>query len=171
VVFLCPNQECQELFIAYYTDRINNAWRLWGCRPIESVPLEFSPFLDEISPFFCSIYSEAHKAEVFGLTQVCGMGYRKAFEFLIKDYLIKNRPNDANAIKSAMLGACINNYVTDTNTKNVAKRVTWLGNDETHYERRWVDKDLSDLKTMINLAIHWIEAEHATAELLKSMPG
>ena len=99
------------------------------------------------------------------------MGYRKAFEFLIKDYLIKNRSNDANAIKSAMLGACINNYVTDTNTKNVAKRVTWLGNDETHYERRWVDKDLSDLKTMINLAIHWIEAEHATAELLKSMPG
>ena len=26
----------------------------------------------------------------------------------------------------------------------------WLGNDETHYERRWKDKDLDDLKVMIN---------------------
>jgi hypothetical protein len=69
-----------------------------------------------------------------------------------------------------MLGTCIEEYVKDANIKVVAKRATWLGNDETHYERRWKDKDLNDLKTMINLVQHWIQAEHLTKEALKSMP-
>ena len=70
-----------------------------------------------------------------------------------------------------MLATCIENYVTDPRIKEIAKRATWLGNDETHYQRRWIDKDLSDLKTLIRLTLHWIEAEHLTEEALKSMPA
>jgi hypothetical protein len=91
-------------------------------------------------------------------------------EFLIKDYLINSRPRDEAQIRAIMLGPCIENYVADPRTKQVAKRATWLGNDETHYQRRWVDKDLGDLKTMIRLVLHWIEAEALTAEALTSMP-
>jgi hypothetical protein len=69
-----------------------------------------------------------------------------------------------------MLGPCIDKYVADPRIKEVAKRATWLGNDETHFQRRWIDKDLRDLKTMIRLALHWIEAKHLTDEALKSMP-
>ena len=34
-----------------------------------------------------------------------------------------------------------------------------LGDDETHYERRWIDKDLNDLKNLIRLTVNWIANE------------
>jgi hypothetical protein len=144
---------------------------LAGFWPAAQPPLPaFADAIRDISSTFCDIYGEAHKAEHLGLTQICGVGYRKALEFLIKDYLIKERPDDKAAIESTMLGQCIQRYVTDPKTKQVAERATWLGNDETHYQRRWIDKDLSDLKALISLALYWIEAEQLTAETLKSMP-
>lgn len=33
----------------------------------------------------------------------------------------------------------------------------WLGNDETHYVRRWEEKDLSDLKRLISMTVSWID--------------
>jgi hypothetical protein len=144
---------------------------LAGFWPAAQPPLPaFADAIRDISSTFCDIYGEAHKAEHLGLTQICGVGYRKALEFLIKDYLIKERPDDKAAIESTMLGQCIQRYVTDPKTKQVAERATWLGNDETHYQRRGIDKDLSDLKALISLALYWIEAEQLTAETLKSMP-
>jgi hypothetical protein len=40
--------------------------------------------------------------------------------------------------------------------KACAKRAAWLGNDETHYVRKWTDKDVRDLKILITLTINWI---------------
>ena len=171
VVYLCPNTQCNEFFIAYFVGAPGGPCQLTSTRPAEPVPVTFADPVEEISQNFCDIYREAHKAEEFGLKQICGVGYRKAFEFLIKDYLIGKRPADKASIERTMLGTCIENYVTDPRIKEIAKRATWLGNDETHYQRRWIDKDLSNLKTLIRLALHWIEAEHLTEEALKSMPA
>jgi hypothetical protein len=173
MVYTCPNYECNEFFIAYYgvIDGQQGYMSLINARPIEPIALTFDDSIKQISPNFCGIYEEAHKAEEFGLTQICGVGYRKSLEFLIKDYLIVKRPDDKASIEAIMLGTCINNYVSDPRVKEVARRATWLGNDETHYQRRWMDKDLTDLKTMIKLVVHWIDAEHLTDEALKSMPA
>ena len=78
---------------------------------------------------------------------------------------------DRVIIETKMLGECIEKYVDDPRIKEVSKRATWLGNDETHYQRRWIEKDLKDLKLMIKLVLHWIEAEYLTAEALRSMPA
>lgn len=165
-VLLCPCDDCNGYFIAYF--------RADGSL-IEALPQEIAPplfaQLQDISPNFCAIYKESYKAEHYGLTQICGAGYRKSFEFLMKDYLIKKNPNDEARIRTVMLGTCIENYVENPKVKEVAKRAAWLGNDETHYERHWEDKDLQDLKRMIDLTIHWIEMEHLTAESLESMPA
>jgi hypothetical protein len=165
------------MFIGYFdgpsgavNDPIRTAHRFKTVRPIRPVPLQFEKFIQDTSPAFCTVYSEAYEAEQLGLTEICGVGYRKALEFLIKDYLIKNEAGNEAAIKSTHLGTCIETYVKDEKIKQVAKRATWLGNDETHYERRWKNKDLSDLKTMIGLVLHWTQAEHLTKEALKSMP-
>ena len=64
----------------------------------------------------------------------------------------------------------INKYVDDVRIKEVAKRAVWLGNDETHYVRQWDDKDIHSLKTLIDLTVHWIEAEEMTKSILKEMP-
>ena len=71
------------------------------------------------------------------LLEVCGVGYRKALEFLIKDFVIEGKePEVVKRIKTIQLAPCIENYVTDLNVKNVSKRAVWLGNDETHYVRK-----------------------------------
>jgi hypothetical protein len=66
---------------------------------------------------------------------------------------------------------CINDHITNENIKIAAKRASWLGNDETHYERIWVGKDLQDLKKLIDLTVHWIEMEQMTKEAIQDMPG
>ena len=38
-------------------------------------------------------------------------------------------------------------------------RDTTLGNDETHYERRWTDKDIQDLKRLLTMTINAIDNE------------
>ncbi len=50
--------------------------------------------------------------------------------------------------------------------REIAKRAAWLGNDETHYVRKWEGKDLEDLKRLISLTIHWIEMEKLTADVM-----
>jgi hypothetical protein len=146
---------------------------------------EHNEIINQISPEFVTIYAEAERAEHDGLKLICGPGYRKALEFLIKDYVIRLNAVDETdtpekqaeavakqqEIKSLPLARCISDYVTDSNVKQVAARAVWLGNDETHYLRKWEDKDLSDLKKLIRLTLHWIEMDELTQDALKSMPA
>ena len=108
------------------------------------------------------------------MNQICGVGYRKALEFLIKDYLLvglaENDTEKRDLIKNKFLGKCIEQDVTNIHIKTVAKRAVWLGNDETHYVRKWTDKDVSHLKQLIELTVRWIESEIETKELLDDMP-
>lgn len=100
-----------------------------------------------------------------------GVGYRKALEFLIKDYLI-SKETDAQKIgkiKNQFLGNCIQEDVQDRNIKEVAKRAVWLGNDETHYTRVWAGKDVNNLKQLIELTVRWIENEIETERVLQEM--
>jgi len=115
------------------------------------------------------IYNEAFQAEQYRLTQICGPGYRKALEFLIKDYAIKKHPTKEQTILKEQLMPCITNYTID-NIKKVAKRAAWLGNDETHYIRKWENNDLQDLKKLVELTVHWIEMEELTKSLESDMP-
>lgn len=69
-----------------------------------------------------------------------------------------------------MLGRCIADDLADDRIKNVARRAAWLGNDETHYVRRWEDRDIENLKRLIELTVRWIEMELETEEALAAMP-
>ena len=100
--------------------------------------------------------SQSEAAEAYQLGQIAGAGYRKALEFLIKDYAIKKNPEKEDEIKKSFLGNCINNFVPDENVKECARRAVWLGNDETHYIRKWEEKDINDLKILIRLTQAWI---------------
>jgi hypothetical protein len=118
------------------------------------------------------IYRQGAKAEADGLDQLCGTGYRKALEFLIKDY-VKTLPENMGkeaAIDECELSPCISTFVRDTSVELCARRATWLGNDETNYIKKWPDKDLSDLKKLIDLTLHWIAADILARELERSMP-
>lgn len=173
VTFRCPRLKCKMLFISYYRI-LNLEHRFFGYNssvPYEKLPRNFSEIIKGISDNFCKIYNESLSAEQEGLLEICGVGYRKSLEFLVKDYLIKNYPAQEEEIKNKFLGKCIDEYVKNDNIKNVAKRATWLGNDETHYLRIWKDKELKDLKALIDLTLHWIEMEENTKAIITDMPA
>lgn len=173
VIFRCPNLECHEVFIGYYSkahDR--NHFSLRRTDPTKYEERAFSQTIAGISFDFPRIYNQALSAESANLDQVCGAGYRKALEFLIKDYLLKQTQDEKEIgkIKDEHLGVSIKNRIKDANIKEVAKRAAWLGNDETHYMRKWGQQDLQDLKKLIDLTVHWMEAEALTSQLLQDMP-
>jgi hypothetical protein len=173
ITYRCPNSNCYEVFIAYYEMVPNrSAYALRRTAPTQYVARPFSDTIKAISPDFPKIYNQAQKSETDGQDLICGPGYRKSLEFLIKDYLIgkATKIEDKEAIKKEQLGAAIASRIQDANIKGVAKRAAWLGNDETHYTRKWESKDLQDLKMLIDLTVHWMEAEALTAQLLKDMP-
>jgi Domain of unknown function (DUF4145) len=171
VVYRCPRGSCQKLFIAYFkAPRSQFYWDLVESQPSTKQEQAFHEIITKLSPSFKEIYNEAYAAEQYSLSQICGAGYRKALEFLIKDYLIELNPESAESIKLKQLGNCIKDDVSNNNIKDVAKRAAWLGNDETHYIRKWDEKDLSDLKRLIKLVVDWIEMEKLTSEAIRDMP-
>ncbi|MBI2042715.1 MAG: DUF4145 domain-containing protein [Candidatus Nealsonbacteria bacterium] len=174
VVFRCPNNDCHEIFIGYYSKRSDrNDFYLRNTEPKTYSERLFSNTIKGLSVDFPRIFNQSLAAENAGLDQVCGAGYRKALEFLAKDYLLKQVKEDEEQekIKSEPLATCIKNRIKDPSIKEVAKRAAWLGNDETHYLRKWDQKDLQDLKKLIDLTVHWMEAEALTAQLLQDMPN
>src|SRR5574341_359540 len=92
-VFKCPS--CDDFFIGYYIfdvedqpDRLHalGTLKLVDLKPSRPKQEDISDTVLEISPEFVTIYSQANEAKTLGLEQIAGPGYRKAFEFLMKDY-------------------------------------------------------------------------------------
>jgi len=171
-VYQCPNTNCQVLFIAKYAryPQAANTFELKSCVPFELLTTSHSETIKAISADFCEIYAQAEKAEQYGLILRAGPGYRKALEFLMKDYACLLQPDQKEGIEKMLLGLCISTYIKSDQIKAIAKRAAWLGNDETHYVRKWADKDLNDLKKLISLTLHWIEAEKLSQDIIKDMP-
>lgn len=124
----------------------------------------FEDCISNVSPMFIRIYNQASEAEHHNLDEIAGIGYRKALEFLIKDFLIHQFPDKEDSIKATSLGTCIENFIENPQLKTVASRAVWLGNDQTHYIQKFEDKDIEDLKRLIKLTINWITMLYLTAE-------
>lgn len=173
VIFQCPDINCRDIFTGYYNFDYNGHstkyFKLSHLSKGKIKSKEFSDNIKSVSTSFIDIYNQALKAEELGLNHICGIGYRKALEFLIKDYLINKNPDKEEAIKRTFLGPCINNYIEDPRMKSMAERAVWLGNDETHYTRRWNDKNILDLKLLLELTIHWVEMEMYTVQYEENM--
>lgn len=167
VLQLCPNRICQKSFVSIYDLRNQFTGRTTQGTLVTK---DFSSTIHEISESFTTIYNQAYSAEQQNLTEICGVGYRKALEFLIKDYLIKKNSSDTEVIQNKLLGLCIKDLVDDKRVQSVAKRAVWLGNDETHYIKKWEGKNLEDLKKLIELTLHWIEMEALTESFEEEMP-
>lgn len=81
----CPNETCNKYFILSQDGNGRFTKVEPNSNPNSKV---FSEIINSISPQFVLIYNQAYYAEQTNLDQICGVGYRKALEFLIKDYLI-----------------------------------------------------------------------------------
>lgn len=175
LAFRCPNQICSRLFIARckWTSKDNQGryqYLATEFYPQELTDPTICQEVHGVSNNFVKIFTQASHAEQHSLDQIAGVGYRKALEFLIKDYCIHENQAEEVAIRAEFLGQCIKNRVSDPKIQEVAKRAAWLGNDETHYTRKWDDKDIGDLKVLIRLTVSWIESSILTKKYLEDMP-
>jgi len=154
IAFQCTN--CRNMFIGKYSKQSAYQYSYYKAWPIVPENIDFEKEIKEVSPMFVETYNQSIYAESNSLSQLTGIGLRKSLEFLIKDFLISQKPENEDSIKSSTLAQCINNFIDDHNLVEVSKRAVWLGNDETHYVRKWEDKDINDLKILIKLTVNWI---------------
>lgn len=173
-VFQCTHHACQETFIGNYKQEGKDAtghpgWILMNIAPINPEKISFPESIEKLSPGFIKIYNQAIEAEVMALDEIVGIGIRKSLEFLIKDFAVFENKDKEERIRKSQLGDCIKSYINDQNIKECAKRAIWLGNDETHYVRKWEEKDIKDLKVLVKLTVNWIENYLLTQKYISEM--
>jgi len=173
VIFLCTSRRCLRPFIATCsrTSFHGNAYRLRFTAPKTKARSTFNEAIQELSPVFCEIYGQVESAQADGLDQLGGIGLRKGLEFLVKDFSKSEHPDSAADIERMPLGKCIDRYISDQNVLQCAKRAAWLGNDETHYIRKWSDKDVSDLHLLVRLTVNWVDNHLLTKKYVEEMSG
>lgn len=162
VLVQCPSSLCKKFFaLEYQIDSRDSSSKYLKYYYRPPIKVSLPQNIDKVSPSFVEIYSQATKAEVDGLDQIAGIGYRKALEFLIKDFCIARNPNEEEKIKKMFLGNVIKDYLSELpRIQKLAKASVWIGNDETHYVRVHEEKDIEDLKTFILAASQFIAAEY-----------
>ncbi|MFR1104049.1 MAG: hypothetical protein ACLSD3_04445 [Acutalibacteraceae bacterium] len=165
VVHLC--EACDSIFIGIYSSEKemygDQPFEFYSAFPSTSERKEFDERILKMSPRFVEIYNQSQKAEQSELTEICGMGYRKALECLIKDYLLNVKKMGEEEVLSMQLGACIANKVDNPLIKKVAQKCAWLGNDFSHYVNKH-NEGIETLKALIDATVYWICMECVTAE-------
>lgn len=158
IVYWCPNSECGRLFVSTYdSPEGDNIAYFRASAPKKMSPPNIPEVVQEVSPKFADIYKQSLEADAKNLTQLVGAGLRKAVEFLVKDYLIDRNPEEEDKYKRTHLRSCIKDHIENKQLKRAANNAVLLGHDEVHYEKEYEDKDIEDLKTLVRVAMHWVE--------------
>ena len=175
-IYKCPRIECQAIFTAYYTSP-----SYYGYRRNENyvflnesfiIPYkksaDFDTEIEKLSPSFIKIFNQAKRADENGLDEICGGGYRKALEFLIKDFVLLYDPKSKKEVEQHSLGWVIANKVQSERIQITAGLAKDVGNDEVHYIRKMETLSVEDLKKLITLTTHWIVDELLTGKYGKT---
>lgn len=154
---------CKDYFALGYSLNLNSSGF-----PIESKLMNYTykpkyvydlpTEIDTISSEFREVYSQSQIAELQGLDKIAGVGYRKSLEFLVKDYLIYQKPKEKESILKLSLSPAINK-IENPKIKSLALASTWLGNDETHYLKKYEDKDINDMKRLLKSLAYLVASE------------
>ena len=166
----CPH--CEQSFIGTYfanydAGKYSNI-ALKAVEPLIPAKQAFNSYIKKLSPQFVKIYNQALAAESYGLNEIAGLGYRKALEFLVKDFSVHFNPSETETIKSMPLSSCVRKYIDDDSIQSLVEKSAWLGNDEAHYVRKHNDRDTNDMKTFITASVHLFSLK-LTVEDAKSM--
>ena len=148
--YRCVNQKCLKSFIAIYdlepgrtTSPSVQHFQLRRCVPVEPQASGVADEITALSPSFVKIYAQAQTAQDHGLDEIAGPGFVRLLSFLSRITQSRFRPTTTPKTRSRRfeLGSVTAKYLPGDKLPVVSKRAAWLGNDETHYERRWVGKD------------------------------
>lgn len=126
--------------------------------------ISFSPFksniLEKISPRFIEMYNQSLQAEFAKSYDLAAIGFRTSLEILIKDFAITELyiPEDEAAKKT--LCDAISSYLGQTDLLKTADVVRILGNDHTHYKRKYPQHDFDLLKGYMDIFLKQIKVQY-----------
>ena len=178
----CSNHSCQKVFLALYKRVTNNEFRF--ARFLNGLPkgpiwpkpifdLKDGNSMEAAQPEqtkFIKTYLQSLEAENNGLDEISGMGYRKAIEYLVKDWAIYNKPEEKGKIQKLWLGQVISTYY-DGDLKDILERATWLGNDQAHYNKIFEEYDISILKELIELIMVELDRQFKKKHYIDTIQG
>ena len=171
IVYECPI--CHKIFFGIYNWYFNSTNKvetdaIVGGSPAVTV---FNAVIKKISPKFVEIYNQSEQSEFYGCKEICGIGFRKSLEVLLKDFAIYKSPSDKAIIISPdfPLAQCIDKYIDDDDVKDLCKKSSWIGNDFAHYMSKHDGFGLENLKELINLCVGDIEHYIKKIEYRKSI--
>lgn len=151
----CTIDDCQKYFALEYTESKSPA----GYRSLSQlIPYSYNGFQEpdiseniiSLSPVFAETFIQANIAEGKSLTQVSGIGFRKAFEFLVKDFASYKYPDQIEDIRKNNVNNVIDMFYKEMpKLKELLHITRKIGNDETHYYREYDNVDVKDLKKLI----------------------
>lgn len=170
-LYQCANLDCHQLFLSTFERRAGDpSYFLSRSEPFTPYDVRVRKQIEEISPEFAETYKQAHRAKQSNLDKVAGAGFRRALEFLVKDYASREADEETKEkIRRKPLVQSIKDHVPEDGIRTVAERAAWLGNDETHYLRKWEEKDVNDLIALIDSVVNWIVMHLTTEELKRTM--
>ena len=113
-----------------------------------------------ISPRFVELHNQCYWAEKNNFFELAGTGYRNAMEVLIKDFAIKELGESSDEAKKLKLFDAIGKYIPDYRFQNAADVVRIIGNDYTHYERKYDDVEFDYVKIYLDLVIMYVDAQY-----------
>lgn len=156
LIFRCPINECHKYFILEYSVTKTSVGTIGSFEQL--IEYSYNGFqepaisknIKNLSPVFSDTFIEASIAETKRLTNISGIAYRKAFEFLVKDFASYQNPAKDEAIKANSLNNVIDMFYKEMPMIKELLHITRrIGNDETHYYREFTDIDIKDLKKLI----------------------
>ena len=166
-LFLFQCHACDEMFIGrylkddtkFYQDKEILGNKLFYPN-MEFTEITFPPEISIVSPHFSELYNQAAKAEHYGCTDIAGAGYRKAVEFLIRDFAIYLLPlKKDNILATRSVVNVVINFLSQYTALAQAANASYdLGNSETHYTKVYKHRDLKDLKDFLEITIREIVA-------------
>lgn len=166
----CP--VCKETFFADYTlcpNPLTSKNFITNCNLYPNIIdtyQEFDKRIKDISPDFCKIYNQSLAAESNSLTEIVGLGYRKSFEVLVKDYAISLNANiNSEEILKLSLKQTIDKYFKNSDFEPIFRKISWLGNDHSHTFNKHENYDINDLKRFIKACVSKIISQLDLDEL------
>lgn len=169
-VWNCHAKNCGKVFITehiedkhgiFRTSRFLNGLPKGPNWPIPIIELKDGRTIqtEEIeNSKFIKTYLQSLEAEAMGFDEIAGMGFRKSIEYLVKDWAIHNNPNDKEKILGLWMSKIINEYFTG-DVKEILDRATWLGNDQSHYNKLFEEFNINHLKELIDLIMVELDRE------------
>lgn len=155
----CPKCNCCSILHAP-----NSSSSIFNITPDQKLVIELPKHIRELSPKFCETYTQAVKAENFGLNELVGLGFSKAIECLVYDYLVKVQ-NDTPVTNFAQNINKLKDFTDATIQLSLAK---FVRNDEIHPEKQ-SNFNLDDMKDAIECLITFFDAKYATFKLAQKL--